>query len=502
MKARAEADSPSARASPTASSSAGAAASATSSSRCSCSSSCTGATTTSVRSPNDARRARTSSPTAGTSNAADADRLDDAYRFLRTVEHRLQLYDEQQTHTLPSDERRATRLARVLGYRDSAERDRARALRRRAPRPPGARCASIHERLFFAPLLETLAGAGPLVARGGRGAPRRVRLHRRRARPAPRSASSTQGLTRRSRLMQQLLPVILELALRDPRSRPRPAPAAPPRRGPGPVGVARRRRSATRRAPPSARVTLLGSSRVLGDALRRQPEFVDALGDDDAARARGDARPSSSTTRSRRSSGAATHEPRREGLRRFKRRELLRIAARDLLGFARLEVDRARARRRSPRRASKPRSSRLEPPLPFAVIGMGRLGGGELSYASDIDVLFVYDGDGAADFDARRARRRRSSSQEIGATTAEGQTFRIDAGLRPEGKQGPLARSLDGLPRRTTSGGASPGSSRRSSRRGSSPATRELGATLLRARRRRSSTASRSPRTTCARSGA
>ena len=42
----------------------------------------------------------------------------------------------------------------------------------------------------------------------------------------------------------------------------------------------------------------------------------------------------------------------------------------------------------------------LEPPVPFAVIGVGRLGGGELSYASDIDVLFVYDGDGPADFAA------------------------------------------------------------------------------------------------------
>ena len=74
---------------------------------------------------------------------------------------------------------------------------------------------------------------------------------------------------------------------------------------------------------------------------------------------------------------------------------------------------------------------------------MGRLGGRELSYASDIDVLFVYDGSGAADFDVAEKTATRIISG-IGATTAEGQTFRIDANLRPEGKQGPLARSLDG----------------------------------------------------------
>ena len=86
----------------------------------------------------------------------------------------------------------------------------------------------------------------------------------------------------------------------------------------------------------------------------------------------------------------------------------------------------------------------LRPTLPFAVIGMGRLGGGELSYASDIDVMFVYDGESADDFhDAEQVAAQ--LVQEIGATTAEGQTFRIDARLRPEGNQGPLARSIDGF---------------------------------------------------------
>jgi glutamate-ammonia-ligase adenylyltransferase len=86
----------------------------------------------------------------------------------------------------------------------------------------------------------------------------------------------------------------------------------------------------------------------------------------------------------------------------------------------------------------------LAPPLVgFAVIGMGRLGGSELSYASDVDVLFMYDGEGASAFE-QHERTATELLREIGATTAEGQTFEIDARLRPEGNQGPLARSLDG----------------------------------------------------------
>jgi [glutamine synthetase] adenylyltransferase / [glutamine synthetase]-adenylyl-L-tyrosine phosphorylase len=85
----------------------------------------------------------------------------------------------------------------------------------------------------------------------------------------------------------------------------------------------------------------------------------------------------------------------------------------------------------------------LDPGIRFAVLGMGRLGGRELSYASDIDVLFVYDGDSPSHF-AAAEETATLLMQEIGATTAEGQTFRVDANLRPEGKRGPLARSLDG----------------------------------------------------------
>ena len=108
--------------------------------------------------------------------------------WLRTVEHRLQLVDEHQTHTLPADADARTHLARVLGFRDrpgasaleqlDAEHQRHQAIVR-----------AIHEKLFFAPLLDTLAGVGALSMDGRAGAADRVRLPRRRAARAPRSTS-------------------------------------------------------------------------------------------------------------------------------------------------------------------------------------------------------------------------------------------------------------------------------------------------------------------------
>ncbi len=369
----------------------------------------------------------------------DADRLDRAYRFLRTVEHRLQLYDEQQTHLIPSDEQARVRLARVLGYRDSPERT---ALERfeAEHRDHQRAVRGIHERLFFAPLLETLAGTGPLSPEA---AEERLAAFGftdvERTRAAVRELAV--GLTRRSRVMRELLPVILgwlsetpdpDLGLLQLRRL-----AEGPARSASLAVTFRDHPGAAERA-----CHLLGASRVVGDAMRRHPEFVDVLDDDETLAVeatRTDLVADALDTLEWR----GDEEQRREGLRRFKRRELLRIATRDLLGYARLEAT-ERELTGLAEACLESALGALRPPLPFAVIGMGRLGGGELSYASDIDVMFVYDGDGADDFhDAEHVATR--LVQEIGATTAEGQTFRIDARLRPEGNQGPLARSIAGF---------------------------------------------------------
>ena len=168
----------------------------------------------------------------------DVERLDRAYRFLRDVEHRIQLYDEQQTHTIPSEITARTRLARVLGYRDSPERT---ALERFAGehREHQRAVRSIHERLFFAPLLETLAGTGPLssqaaeerlAAFGFTDVERtRAAVARAGGRPDP-SLPPDAGAA----------PGDPRMALGDAGSRSGAAPAPPAGRGSRPLGVAGR----------------------------------------------------------------------------------------------------------------------------------------------------------------------------------------------------------------------------------------------------------------------
>lgn len=364
--------------------------------------------------------------------------LDAAYRFLRTVEHRLQLVDEAQVHALPPDPEGRTRLARVLGYRDVGP-DTALKRFEAAHRRQQAQVRSIHEKLFFRPLLEAIAGIGPLSQEA---AEERLTAFGFRDVAQTRAALTelTTGLSRRSQLMGQLFPLLLEWLSETPDPD---------------MGLLQLRRLAEgrarsgalaitfREAPGAAErvCRLLGSSRLVGDALRRHPEFVPSLADDGflaQCKDRDELVEEALGTLAWRTGG----DERQEGLRRFKRRQLLRIASRDLLGCASVEEIGAELASLADA-AVEATLQDLAPSVPFAVIGMGRFGSRELSYASDIDVLFVYDGSGAADFDVAEKTATRIISG-IGATTAEGQTFRIDANLRPEGKQGPLARSLDG----------------------------------------------------------
>ncbi|HEY6416697.1 MAG TPA: hypothetical protein VIX41_10680, partial [Acidimicrobiales bacterium] len=138
----------------------------------------------------------------------DADGLVNAYRFLRRVEHALQIEDDQQTHTLPTDRDHRRRVARVLGYRGTPESDATDAFDRDLARQRNV-VRRIHERLYFRPLLDALAGSGrvspdaaatALASFGFADADR--------TRAAVREL--TRGLTRSSRMMQQLLPLVLD----------------------------------------------------------------------------------------------------------------------------------------------------------------------------------------------------------------------------------------------------------------------------------------------------
>jgi glutamate-ammonia-ligase adenylyltransferase len=81
----------------------------------------------------------------------------------------------------------------------------------------------------------------------------------------------------------------------------------------------------------------------------------------------------------------------------------------------------------------------VAPPLPLAVIGMGKLGAREPTFASDLDVVFVYEGEGPEDL----ARAVTAAERILRHVREAG--WEVDADLRPEGRNGPLARSLAGF---------------------------------------------------------
>jgi [glutamine synthetase] adenylyltransferase / [glutamine synthetase]-adenylyl-L-tyrosine phosphorylase len=206
-----------------------------------------------------------------------------------------------------------------------------------------------------------------------------------------------------------------------------------------------------------------GASQFLADVLRRRPNTLAWLLEprtmrawlaeefaDDAAQA---VRP------------FTTREARMNALRRFKYRQILRIGARDLLGDADLAVtteelsrladaclaqatadalDDARARFGAPLDAAGRETG-------LAVVGMGKLGGEELNYSSDVDLMFVYgaEGETAGGPEGRLengeyfARVCRDVVAMIEEATEEGYAFRVDLRLRPEGRMGPVAMSLD-----------------------------------------------------------
>jgi glutamate-ammonia-ligase adenylyltransferase len=139
--------------------------------------------------------------------------------------------------------------------------------------------------------------------------------------------------------------------------------------------------------------------------------------------------------------------------RGMRRQELLRTACGDLLGLvdppavgcALSDVSAAVVSAALATAVRKIEAERRGPvPVRLAVIAMGRLGGGEQSYGSDADVLFVHDPlPGTPDAVAAAAAHDVANElRRLLALPAPDPPLVVDAGLRPEGRQGPLTRSL------------------------------------------------------------
>ncbi len=368
----------------------------------------------------------------------DADALYQAYGFLRRLEHRLQLHDGTQVYAMPLDADDRDRLARTLGLRDS---DEGTALERldAVLGTHQATVRSIHERLYFRPLLEAFASNSFLVRPG-------VAEDRLAAfgfsdsvRTRQAVGELTHGLTRTSRLMAQMLPLVLgwlsetpdpDLGLLCLRTL---------------VDDRDRAESLTRifrESPEAARrlCLLAGTSRSVSDLLQRNLDVIARLPDVDQLRTR---------ERDELVASAALAvdlrpEParRQAALRRWKERHLLGVIARDLLGEA--DIDRVGGDLSAIADAAlEVALDGLEPTIPFAVIALGRYGGEELSYASDLDVVFAYDGS-SPDHAEEGLRLATGLRRVVQGAEPASRLWEVDVDLRPEGKQGLLARSLDG----------------------------------------------------------
>jgi glutamate-ammonia-ligase adenylyltransferase len=456
----------------------------------------------------------------------DAAHLADAYRFLRTLEHRIQLFRLERTHTMPDDPVVLRRIGRSMGWTvdpagelGKAWRGHAREVRR------------LHEKLFYRPLLAAVArldetsAAVPTAV----GPSPRLTTESARARLAalgyadPAGALANigalaNGVSRRAAIQRTLLPVMLGWFADAPDPD---AGLLAFRRVSDALGSTpwylRSLRDEGEAAWRLARV--LSSGGYVPDLLLRDPEAVTLLGDDAALvprdRAAIEAEMMAVVCRATSVEQAVT------AVRGVRRRELFRIVAADLLGLlgkgetgesgagdairgkgmaagtfgggraapgvtstgaaanggaagragagvaaagggadpldvlgraltdvtaATIEAALAAVVAFRTAGHSDAPCLALGQPLPtrLAVVAMGRFGGGELGYGSDADVMFVHEPSEGADEHAATALAFELANElrRLLQTPTTDPPLVIDADLRPEGRQGPLVRSL------------------------------------------------------------
>jgi [glutamine synthetase] adenylyltransferase / [glutamine synthetase]-adenylyl-L-tyrosine phosphorylase len=397
---------------------------------------------------------------------ADAEELAAAYRFLRRTEHLLQLHRLSRTHTLPEDPAVLRRLGRAMRsfdlpngpwYQPPATMNRADpAVEFDAMwRVHARQVRRLHEKLFYRPLLDAVAR---LPSDAARLTPVEARARLEALGYAdPAGAlrhidALTAGVSRRAAIQRTLLPVLLGWF----------ADAAEPDAGllafrqvSEALGESpwylRLLRDETKAAERMAHV--LASSRYATGLLLRAPDAVAMFGDDAELAPR-----SLAALGSEMMAAAQRYDEDAEAavsaIRSVRRRELLRIAAADVLGVA-SGLDATGEALTSVTRAAvqtalavaiRKISAELRQPLPtrFAVIAMGRFGGHECGYGSDADVLFVHD--------PVPGQPERAASDVAHAVAAElrrlltlpvpDPALIVDADLRPDGRQGPLVRTL------------------------------------------------------------
>ncbi|SHE25997.1 pii-uridylyltransferase/glutamine-synthetase adenylyltransferase [Actinomyces glycerinitolerans] len=406
---------------------------------------------------------------------ADAAELADCYRMLRLLEHRAQLLRMRRTHDLPAADADLRRIGRGIDRRRLKDADAVRKLFHRVRR----RVRALHEEIYYRPLLSaaasltteelslTPAAARERLAAFGYLDPDGALHH---------IQALTEGVSRRAAIQRQLLPVIIGWIGQGP---------DPDhgllsfRRLSESIGGSHWYLAMLRDSPVAARrlCQVLSGARWTTDRLAERPESIAWLDDDAELAARPPGAICSETERVlRRRSFTATdpagiEQQAAEAIRAVmgvRTRELIRAALADSLDG----VDPARtarilgdatdavlgaaltvatglviAQRDGPAAvAAGPDAEGAWPGAAarHALIAMGRLGGREITYTSDADVLFVHEPRPGADPDVAAAEAE-AVAKWVTRLLAQARPhpLEVDTGLRPEGRQGPVSRSLD-----------------------------------------------------------
>ncbi len=376
-----------------------------------------------------------------------AARMGQAYRQLRVWEHRIQVFKMRRTHLMPESENDVRRLARGTGFGtvDALE---------EAWREVRRDVRAMHLEMFYRPLLPVVArlsadevALDPEAARArlasiGYSDPEAAQRH---------LAALTEGVSRRAAIQRQLLPAMIGwfamgadpdaglLAFRSLSEQLKDA-----------AWYLKLLRDSGTAAERLAR--LLSTSAYVTQALLASAEDITWLdSDEDLAPRDLDRLTEEADAILRRSEDPELCITALRGLRR---RELARTAAADVLGL----LDTVEAARTITHVADVVIGGALRVakeevaasagvkslPLDMAIIAMGRYGGMEMSYPSDADVLFVYeahDGAEGAEVD-RMAQQTSTETRRLLQSVNPQPPLETDADLRPEGKNGPLARSV------------------------------------------------------------
>jgi glutamate-ammonia-ligase adenylyltransferase len=361
------------------------------------------------------------------------------YRFLRLLEHRIQLSRMRRTHLMPREEGQLRVLARASGVATTA------AGVLEAWQKVKHEVRTLHERLFYRPLLSAVAAlpddgytltseqAEARLAAIGFRDPRGALHH---------IAALTSGVSRRAQIQRNLLPVMLQWF----------AEGADPdggllafRRLSDDLGEAYWFLRLLRDSSGAGhRLTqVLSGSKFVGVLLERIPEGVVWLEND------GELAPRPATLLMEETAATvARHwddvDAAAVALRTARRREVLRLALGAIVGVLTIEE--------LGRGLSDVNTAlltgvlalvhRYRDGIEFGIIAMGRYGGAELGFGSDADVMFVYRSAGLDDEEAQR--RAEHLVHEVQRLTEDLRLpLDLDLGLRPEGKNGAIARSLD-----------------------------------------------------------